>query len=449
VRETVEATGGAMTDPRPTGAVPKVVISYARADSARVLELVQLLEEAGIGAWVDHEDITGAQLWAGEIAEAIDRCSVVLFFASPRAVASPSVVRELALAFEGRKDILPLYLEDVELPPAMRYQLAGVQRIELYEGTEAASRLPAVLRSLERLGVVPAPAGTTPTPVTRALQTGRTPRPPASKGSSSTPGNEVGLRQRKALIAAIVALVIAGIVGVVATSGDDDSSDGTTTAGAFDVAAGDPLLVRLSGPLDAPIELHSAPDGGDRVGLYPRGTGFQATGMVEGAWVQVTAGDGVEGWVDRQHLAPASGIRPDSRAELVESLGYRVVDAPINGFEDLVVLKGALDDPDLGHLELAFFFTGQEFLGVDGYPSHEIAGINPDLTTPGVAITYHLFDGPGTESPQPSPDGYLSTFFHARDGKVFPEPTDVVYPIDPRVAEAFGVPLLGTELSHR
>ncbi|MGH9274145.1 MAG: TIR domain-containing protein, partial [Acidimicrobiales bacterium] len=411
-----------MTDPGTGGVVPQVVISYARADSTRVLEFVGLLEAAGIGAWVDHEDITGAQLWAGEIAEAIDDCSVVLFFASPRAIASQSVVRELALAFDGRKDILPLYLEELELPPAMRYQLAGVQRIELYEGTEAASRLPAVLRALERLGVVPAPAGTTPMPVTQAIQTGRSLTPTSAP---ATAGKVAGLPRRTALIAAIAAVVVAGIVGGISASGGDDDGG----EGGFEVAAGDLLYVRLPGPFDfdTPAHLRSTPDAENDDNIiteYPLGTGLQATGAVEGSWVEVTASDDARGWVQSDDVAPASGVTDDRRSGLVESLGYRVVGDPIEGLEGLVILKGALDDDDLGHLELAFFFVDEHFIGVDGYPSHQIEFINPDTDNVGAAVTYHLFDGPGTGSPIDGDTGYPTTYFHARDGRVVPEPTD-------------------------
>ena len=38
------------------------------------------------------------------------------------------VVKELALAFE--RPIIPVYLEQAEIPETMEYQLAGIQRVE-------------------------------------------------------------------------------------------------------------------------------------------------------------------------------------------------------------------------------------------------------------------------------------------------------------------------------
>lgn len=123
----------------------------------------------------------------------------------------------------------------------------------------------------------------------------------------------------------------------------------------------------------------------------------------------------------------------------------------MEGVDGLVILKGALDDEALGHLELAFFFVNDHFVGVDGYPSHEIDSINPDVEVPGASVTYHLFDGPGGSGPEQGDLGYPSTFFGVQNGRVFPDPNppNQVYPIDPLVAEAFGVEDLGAEVGHR
>ena len=49
----------------------------------------------------------------------------------PTLTGSKNVVKELALASE-REIILPIYLEQCDIPKNMEYQLAGIQNIALY-----------------------------------------------------------------------------------------------------------------------------------------------------------------------------------------------------------------------------------------------------------------------------------------------------------------------------
>ena len=63
-----------------------------------------------------------------------------------------NVVKELALASEGRKRILPVFIEEADIPETMAYQLAGIQRVEFFEGNEEAG-LKAVIRALSTLDV--------------------------------------------------------------------------------------------------------------------------------------------------------------------------------------------------------------------------------------------------------------------------------------------------------
>jgi CRP-like cAMP-binding protein len=131
---------------------PEVFVSYSRKDWGLVIPIVQRLREAGTSVWVDQGDIDGAVLWAEEIVEAIENCKVMILMASNGSFASRNVVKELALASENNKSILPILLEPVEIPKTMKYQLAGVQYIEFFRGN-LTDNMQAVVRSLNRLGV--------------------------------------------------------------------------------------------------------------------------------------------------------------------------------------------------------------------------------------------------------------------------------------------------------
>jgi TolB-like protein len=57
------------------------------------------------------------------------RTKVFILFASTKAFVSKNVTKELALASESDKHILPVFIEDAEIPAAMKYQLAGIQHL--------------------------------------------------------------------------------------------------------------------------------------------------------------------------------------------------------------------------------------------------------------------------------------------------------------------------------
>ena len=131
----------------------EVFISYASEDRGRILDLVERLRGAGVSVWIDQMGIEGATMWSQEIVEAIDGCKVLILAISQRSTASENVVKELALASERRKKILPVCLDTSGIPKSMEYQLAGIQRVEYVEGGEEQGLL-AMIRSLGKLGVV-------------------------------------------------------------------------------------------------------------------------------------------------------------------------------------------------------------------------------------------------------------------------------------------------------
>jgi adenylate cyclase len=149
-----------------------VFISYSREDQERVFQLAGRLRAAGVGLWIDQGSLDAAAMWSQQIVEALDNAKVMLLMISPAAVRSDNVAKEVTLISERRGHILPLHLEQTVIPPALKYPLAGIQHIELYNG-DPEDRLQSVLRSLVRLGVAITPPAA--------------PRPAAEVSSGSTP----------------------------------------------------------------------------------------------------------------------------------------------------------------------------------------------------------------------------------------------------------------------
>ena len=82
----------------------EVFISYASQDRERILDLVNRLDKAGVSVWIDQMSIEGATMWSQEIVAAIRNCQVLILAISENSADSENVVKEVALASEGRKD---------------------------------------------------------------------------------------------------------------------------------------------------------------------------------------------------------------------------------------------------------------------------------------------------------------------------------------------------------
>ena len=115
-----------------------IFVTYSRRDSAAVFSIVSQLQKDGYKVWIDQTGIDGATFWRSAIVDAITNSAMVLFFASEASCDSENVVKELALASEERKPILPVFLEAAKLPPSIRYQIAGLQHVAWYTDSKHA-----------------------------------------------------------------------------------------------------------------------------------------------------------------------------------------------------------------------------------------------------------------------------------------------------------------------
>jgi adenylate cyclase len=123
-----------------------IFISYSRKDSRQALELAENLRSSGMEAWIDQEGIEAATSWSSEIVNEIDSCTVFLLLLSKDSIVSTNVIKEVSIAYESERKILPVELEQVQLPATFRYQLAGIQRV-------AHTNFDAILRAVKKLGV--------------------------------------------------------------------------------------------------------------------------------------------------------------------------------------------------------------------------------------------------------------------------------------------------------
>jgi WD40 repeat protein len=91
------------------GAFSDVFISYGRADSkAFTLELNRQLIEQNLSVWVDFDGIPFGVDYQKQIADGIDKADNFLFIISPHSVNSPHCRKEIELAVQRNKRIVPL-----------------------------------------------------------------------------------------------------------------------------------------------------------------------------------------------------------------------------------------------------------------------------------------------------------------------------------------------------
>ncbi len=123
-----------------------IFISYSSKDRAQAEQLTELLASAGLSVWIDHQGIGAATSWSAEIFDAIESCKAFVVMLSPDSIESKNVAREVALASEKNKKILPLDLEPVTLTRDLGYHLAGLQRTSM-------TNIDAIIRALSKLGL--------------------------------------------------------------------------------------------------------------------------------------------------------------------------------------------------------------------------------------------------------------------------------------------------------
>ena len=183
---------------------PDVFISYSRENQQEVIKLVEYLRAQGVAVWMDESDIHGATMWTKEIVEAIRASSVFILAISRHSTGSKNVVKELALASEREKIILPIYLEQCDIPETMEYQLAGIQNIALYT-LDKAKAYEFVHQTIRRLGVgQAAEQGQAETSPSAGHGTG------VGHGHMAPPKAKVGVGKWIGIAAAVVVLAMAG-----------------------------------------------------------------------------------------------------------------------------------------------------------------------------------------------------------------------------------------------
>ena len=115
-----------------------IFISYKHDDWETVSRIITDLNDRGYRIWYD-EGLHGGQNFVNEIAVRIIKCEVFLSFLSKTYITSDYCVNELHYAFSKSKTVIPILLDDVDLPPEIEFQTVKINRLSLQKlGSEKA-----------------------------------------------------------------------------------------------------------------------------------------------------------------------------------------------------------------------------------------------------------------------------------------------------------------------
>lgn len=184
----------------------RAFISYSRINKEFATKLTKGLRAAGYPVWFDQLDIPTGARWDDEVEKALRECSIFMVILTPSSIASENVKDEIGYAIDHGKRILPVLLEDCDVPLRLRrFQYVDFTAKNFEEGFASAKEL---LGDLIGEVSVPVPAKT---PVVEAAVESK-PAPVKAKPApaAATQKKPVSL----GLIIGIVAVVVLVVGGI-------------------------------------------------------------------------------------------------------------------------------------------------------------------------------------------------------------------------------------------
>lgn len=119
-----------------------IFISYSRADRDFALQLATELRSSGFRIWLDQLDIPTGARWDDEVEKALVNCGIFMIILTPHSIASNNVKDEIGYAIDNNKRILPVLLQNAEVPLRLRrFQYVDFTAKTYKEGIESAKQL--------------------------------------------------------------------------------------------------------------------------------------------------------------------------------------------------------------------------------------------------------------------------------------------------------------------
>ncbi len=122
-------------------------VSYSTKDKLFVDALVHRLEAENLRCWYAPRDIAAGVSWPTAISEAIRQIPVMLLVFSSNSNTSSEISRELTLAANNSRLVIPVRLENITPSSALEYHLSNLHWLDVY-GMEAEAAIARVMEGL-------------------------------------------------------------------------------------------------------------------------------------------------------------------------------------------------------------------------------------------------------------------------------------------------------------
>lgn len=132
------------------GNEPYLYISYSHSDYKIIRSLSTLMVNSGFRIWSDDGIPVGD--WDQTVKNHIEKCSVFICFISKNYLESFNTSHELFTASDNRKEIIPVYLEKVDIPERYTISLSRFQFVDAYDCSSSQELFDMILKY--RSGIV-------------------------------------------------------------------------------------------------------------------------------------------------------------------------------------------------------------------------------------------------------------------------------------------------------
>jgi len=113
-----------------------VFISYSRRDCSVADEIIALLKELNLRIWIDRSGDYSGRNYKSVIVNTIRNSNIILFLSSERSNSSDNVIKEISVAVEQKKHIIPIRIDNAPYADSIAYDLTGIDYINYSEQKE-------------------------------------------------------------------------------------------------------------------------------------------------------------------------------------------------------------------------------------------------------------------------------------------------------------------------
>jgi TIR domain len=198
-------------------------VSHVTEDRVAALQVVDELERRGIRCWITPRDVGAGKAYDDEIADAIDGSRALLLIFSEHCNSNEYIRREITVAGNAHKLIIPFRIENAEPKKGLAVRLADLHWIDGFVARERA--IDEVLRTVQppknqHDAASSAPDRATPDPVIPVNPVPTPPMPPPIPRADPVPGHSAGNK-----VAAVCIWIVCAVMAVVALTAGGITQD--------------------------------------------------------------------------------------------------------------------------------------------------------------------------------------------------------------------------------